>query len=275
MPFGCILTGVDSTVRMTVGPLAGRSAALRSKMLAVISSFEHYPVMKAIPFVPFEASSQAVSKTRSRLPHWSRSGATHFVTFRLADSIPLEAMARWKRRRSEWLALRGVRDDEAGWFRELSRDEKREYRRLFGASFESLVDEGHGECFLGEEGSGEILSEALHHFDGERYLLGDFVVMPNHVHVLVIPLGEVTLQSILRSWKSYTGREINRRIGREGALWQRESFDHLVRNRRQLEKLIDYIADNPSKAGLVCRGWMHYQDGVGVAQGVCGSGAGL
>jgi len=79
--------------------------------------------------------------------------------------------------------------------------------------------------------------------------------MPNHVHLLVEPLEE--MEKILHSWKSFTAKAINKRIGKVGQLWQRESYDHIVRNRRELERMIAYIVENPSKAGLsLARGLM-------------------
>jgi type I restriction enzyme R subunit len=104
------------------------------------------------------------------------------------------------------------------------------------------------DCLLAQPENAGIVARAMEHFDGERYLLGDYVVMPNHVHVLLVPLEGFSLTEILRSWKAFTAREINLRAGRSGGLWQRESFDHIVRSGEQLERIRGYIADNP--AGL-------------------------
>jgi REP element-mobilizing transposase RayT len=92
--------------------------------------------------------------------------------------------------------------------------------------------------------------EALRHFDGERYLLGHYVVMPNHVHVNVRPLGEHTLSDITHSWKSFSAHQINEILQRSGRLWQPESFDYLIRTEAQLEKFSRYILENPEKAKL-------------------------
>ena len=86
--------------------------------------------------------------------------------------------------------------------------------------------------------------------DRGRYVLDAFVLMPNHVHLLMIPLPDHPPAQIMHSLKSFTAHEINKRIGRCGRVWMEERFDHLVRNREQLEKFRLYIRENPGAAGL-------------------------
>jgi len=83
-----------------------------------------------------------------------------------------------------------------------------------------------------------------------RYELGDFVVMPNHVHLLVRPLGEWRLEELLKSWKTFSAKSINRLRGRTGTVWWKDSFNHLVRSAEKFAKFQHYIADNPAKAKL-------------------------
>jgi putative transposase len=201
-------------------------------------------------FRPFDPATQTHDTARRRLPHWTKEGVTYYVTFRLADSIPEESMQRWIRQKNEWLATKGIKTPEFGpvSLESLPLEQRKEYRKLFGESFQAKLDEGHGSCLLAKPENAKIVAQAMEHFDGERYLLGDYVVMPNHVHVLLVPLEGVSLTDILRSWKTFTAREINEREGRSGGLWQRESFDHIVRSREQLERIRGYIAENP--AGL-------------------------
>ena len=85
------------------------------------------------------------------------------------------------------------------------------------------------------------------YFHGERYRLGESIVMPNHVHVLVTPVESWTLAAILRSWKSYTARQINEVSDRSGNIWDRESFDHIVRSPGQLAKFEHYIRNNAQR----------------------------
>ena len=112
------------------------------------------------------------------------------------------------------------------------------------------LDRGHGECVLREPRLAETVAASLQYADGEQFHLGDFVVMPNHVHALVCLIGETELEMLCRSWKHFTGHAINQALGRSGRFWQEESFDHLVRSPDAFERLQRYIANNPSKARL-------------------------
>jgi REP element-mobilizing transposase RayT len=103
-----------------------------------------------------------------------------------------------------------------------------------------------------------IVAENLHHFDGDRYLLADFVVMPNHVHLLLCLLGATDIEDQCYSWKRYTATQINRALGRRGRLWHEESFDHLVRTPEHFEYFRRYIANNPNKAGLRQHEYLHW-----------------
>jgi valyl-tRNA synthetase len=103
---------------------------------------------------------------------------------------------------------------------------------------------------LKDEGAAKVVADALIHFDGERYDLGAWVVMPNHVHVVITPRGGHPVGDILHSWKSFTAHKINELLGRTGPFWQHESYDHIVRNERALYKIQEYIDRNPEKAGI-------------------------
>ncbi len=182
-----------------------------------------------------------VEITRRSLPHWEQEGATYFVTFRLADSLPAEKIAELEEERSRWLAKH-----PEPW----SLEEKRDYYERFSARIEEWLDAGYGSAVLARPEAGEIVAQALQHFDGERYALRSWVVMPNHVHVLVTPNVGHKLGDILHSWKRFTAQEINRLLGSSGQLWQRESYDHIVRDAEALARIADYIEGNPGKAGL-------------------------
>jgi D-tyrosyl-tRNA(Tyr) deacylase len=196
-------------------------------------------------FQPFDPQSPAAIHTRN-LPHWEQPGCTYFVTFRLADSLPQAKLQQWKVERDEWLQQHPPPLSEAA---------RAEYHERFPNRLEQWLDAGDGACWLGRPAVAAVVTNALRHFDGQRYTLGEFVVMPNHVHALVTPLGEWTLEQILHSWKSFTAHEINHLLARDGPVWQSEYFDHLVRNEQQLQNLTEYIRQNPSGTGgpPVCR----------------------
>lgn len=216
------------------------------------------------------------------LPHWEQVGATYFITFRLVDSIPDEALRRIRRGCDEWLARHGMLVDRGPWFANLMRasfERQREYFQDVMQAYERVLDRGYGECQLAKPGVASIVANSLLHFDGFvlrgeslpewrdgtaksheiRYHCSDFVIMPNHVHALVCFRAGVRLLNQCSSWKGYTARAINRFLGRKGNVWQAESFDHLVRDADHFARIRAYIANNPRKANLPPDKFLHYQ----------------
>jgi carbamoyl-phosphate synthase large subunit len=122
--------------------------------------------------------------------------------------------------------------------------------RKFEEEREQWLDQGHGSCLLRDSRSQEIIANALSHFDRDRYIIDAFVVMPNHVHILLKPLGANSLGVILHSWKSFTSNEINRLTKRSGPLWMTETFDTIVRDSEHLTFCRNYIEQNPEKAHM-------------------------
>jgi len=179
--------------------------------------------------------------TRRHLPHWEQEGATYFVTFRLADSIPTTLLIEWRDELQTWLKFHPW-----PWDRKTAE----EYERRFVDGPEKWLDRGLGECHLRNQRLAAIVGDALRHFDIERYWLDAFVVMPNHVHVLVQPKSGHSLSEILHSWKSFSAHAINKALNRKGDFWMEESHDRVVRDTESLGAYRDYIAQNPLTAGL-------------------------
>lgn len=166
------------------------------------------------------------------LPHVKQEGVTYFVTFRTADSLPAEKWKRWKAERDEWLEKNPKPHTD---------QQKKEYYATFPVQIEKWLDQRYGALVLAQTAPQKIVDDALHHFNGDRYILDEYVVAANHVHVLVTPIGENDLSDILDSWKSFTANKINELIDQSGKFWQKESFDHAVRSCESLEKFRDYI----------------------------------
>ena len=185
-------------------------------------------------FHAFDAA-EPIGHVAGNLPHWRQRGATYFVTFRTADSLPREKLQMWLSDRAEWLR----RNPEPHTVQQ-----RQEYWDRYPARIQYWLDQGYGECLLARNELETIVQSALWHFHSERYDLRDEVVMPNHVHVIVSPNGEHSLSFIIQSWKSFTSHQINKALGRSGAFWQKESFDHIVRNVESLEKFKKYINVN-------------------------------
>ena len=184
------------------------------------------------------------------LPHWQQENVWYFITFRLADSIPKEVVEAIKSEREAWLKKHSGLNRSKDASDTFSKEELKEYYRLFSERIENLLNSGKGSCVLKDEKIAKIVADALLHFDNQRYVLDEWVIMPNHVHVLVKLLGEYKLPDILHSWKSFTANEINKATGKKGQLWMHESYDHIVRNEKALHAIRNYIRQNPAKAGL-------------------------
>lgn len=191
--------------------------------------------------------------THRRLPHWEQPGVCYFLTFRTADSLPVEVCEEFRRKRHAWLLPHGIdttHDDWHALIGGLPVEVQREYHKTWSREFHRLLDLGHGACELAQKGVARIVVDALRHFAGERYDLGDFVVMPNHVHLLVQFAGKVRLKKQCFSWKHFTAREINLALNRSGHFWQGETYDHIVRSEAEFRHYQKYIAENPMKTGL-------------------------
>ena len=169
---------------------------------------------------------------RGYLPHFEGGEVPQSITFRLHDSLPAELRAEWTR--------------------ELENRLETEQRRSRRKRIETALDSGYGACHLARPEVARLVVETLGHFDNERYRLHAWCVMPNHVHVLVTPLADHTLTSIVHSWKSYTANRANQVLGRRGPFWMQEYFDRAIRDEDHFIAAVEYIEHNPVEAGL-CR----------------------
>ena len=188
--------------------------------------------------------------TRGYLPHVKHEGSAYFVTFRLADSLPQTVLLAWehqkaeRRRRLADFAQRGETID----------DSEADIARDFGRQIERYLDRGVGECHLRRPDLADLVADALRHFHGTRYLLHEWVVMPNHVHAVVWPMPNNLLSDILKSWKQFTARRAKKilALGLE-PFWQAESYDHWIRSEAEHARIARYIRNNPVTAGLCAR----------------------
>jgi REP element-mobilizing transposase RayT len=176
------------------------------------------------------------------LPHWTRDGGFYAVVFRLHDSLPAHVLADWKAQRDRLLKKRSLTVS----------DEKR-LRTLFSERVERHLDAGCGECWLRTPEIADAVANAMKHFDGDRYRLLAWCVMPNHVHAVFRPAPGHQLERILHSWKSFTANQANRLLHRNGPFWQPEYYDHLIRDDADLFHAVEYVLNNPRAAGL--RDW--------------------
>jgi len=199
--------------------------------------------------------------TKRRLPHWSQAGAITFITWRTDDSIPARVVAKWRADRCRWLRTHGINPSESDWKKRLAGMERalqRQFRREFSDRWHKELDSCHGACVLRRGDLAQIVADSLKHFDGERYLLTDFVVMPNHVHLLASFSHEEAMLAQCESWKHFTAAKINRSLGRKGRFWEQDGFDHLVRTEHHFQHFRRYIAANPATARLAAGEFIHF-----------------
>uniref|UniRef100_A0A7V2ZJ99 site-specific DNA-methyltransferase (adenine-specific) n=1 Tax=Ignavibacterium album TaxID=591197 RepID=A0A7V2ZJ99_9BACT len=192
---------------------------------------------------------------KGKLPHMHQGSVWYFVTFRLADSLPKEIVDQLEQERIKWLEKHKNNKDN------LTREELKEYYRLFSERVEEWLAAGYGSCILREERVANILAQTLLHFNGVKYELDDWVIMPNHVHLLVKPKEGYSLSEVMHSIKSYSANKINELHNKKGDVWLHESYDHIVRNEDAFYAIKKYIRENPVKAKIelpkVCCSWKH------------------
>ncbi len=190
---------------------------------------------------------------RRHLPHYQPFGATLFITFRLANSLPAQV-------------IQDLNNESKRIDAQLSKiaDSKKrasqaiiEHWKHFVRWDEALHNVDSGLFWLRNEEIATLVVDSLHYRHERVYTLEAFTVMPNHVHVLFTPSpkdeddGYYSLSSIMHSLKRHTALNANRILGREGAFWQGESYDHVVRDADDLNRIVHYILNNPVSAGLV------------------------
>lgn len=192
------------------------------------------------------------------LPHIQPPGAGLFVTFRLAGSLPKEVIEALF---AEEVALerrlvtmpKGPERDRLVYL---------EQRRLFGRWDKALDTNPEGPHWLSNPTAAAQVAESLRFLDGKRYDLDCYCIMSNHVHMVLTPLPTETgdyhaLQDIMHSLKGYTANHINPLLGREGAFWQHETYDHYIRDPDEWLRIRWYVLNNPVKASIVAdwRDW--------------------
>ncbi len=185
---------------------------------------------------------------KTRLPHIHPIGATFFITFRLADSLPKSSV--------EWLKNK-IDNSESHMVHDA-------FMKAFHAYDRELDINPKGACHLRKTDIADIIKERLHEYDNRYYDLIAFSIMPNHVHILIDtsvqlpsdydgepPKNYKQVDQIMKLIKGGTASKANRILHRQGIFWQRESYDRYIRDSAHLDNVIHYILQNPVKAGLV------------------------
>ena len=184
------------------------------------------------------------------LPHWQPPGATFFLTYRLAGSIPQSILQQIQvecieQTQAARRLLTGQALDDATYAIQ---------RRFFKRYDDSLDHNPNGPYWLRRPGIAREVMASLQYCGKQFVDLHAFCIMPNHVHVLLgHRLGAPVLSDVLQRHKGFTGKSGNRLLGRTGQFWNRETYDHVVRGPKEFDRIVRYILNNPVKAKLVVR----------------------
>lgn len=225
-----------------------------------------------------------IYKERSarKLPHFHPPSATLFVSFRLVDTVPRSVLRLYSAQKKWWedetkrigrLELQDSSPEVRAHAKRL-----RQFHREWFARFEAILHKAEtGPTWLKDDCAATVVADALHHRDCKVFRLDAYCIMSNHLHAVFAPnLSEKDLReimtpeglrfmskspplgAIMKSLKGYTAWEANRVLGRKGTFWEPESYDHVVRNDAEYERIVNYVLNNPVKAGLV-KSWEQWK----------------
>jgi REP element-mobilizing transposase RayT len=180
------------------------------------------------------------------LPHWRQAGATYFVTFHLADALPLAKRNELASMRREWGLQNPAPRDETTWL---------EYAKTAFRMVERWIDAGEGDCWFRQPRYADELRRAILHYHQQRYEIGAMVIMANHCHLTIRPFDGFALEGEIGSIKRIVAAYIHRQEHREGQLWQQESYDRIIRDEEHLYRVVQYIGANPHRANIPRNAW--------------------
>ncbi len=209
----------------------------RQDASATLSLFENQRQDASATFNFFNTEAETTKFEGAYLPHWHQDEVIYFVTFRLADSLPQEKLKAFIEEKELWQKQNPEPHTP---------EQKADYHKRFPQRLQRWLDLGYESMILKHEEAARIVNNAITHFEGDRYTLDEFVVAANHVHVLVAPQGEHTLSDILHSWKSFNAKQLLKlpiadQLSTAPTVWQKESWDHIVRSEASLNKFHEYI----------------------------------
>lgn len=186
-------------------------------------------------------------------PHFQPKETIIFATFRLFGSIPQDMLDVWaEQNQIERLNLDLIEDQA-----ERATQKYINWKRQFGRFDDFLNMAASGPRWLAQPQIAQIIADAIHHFDDKKYRLDAFCIMSNHVHIVQKPLpidssSYHSLASIMHSIKSFTANKCNQLLHvSDEKFWQPENYDHVIRDEGEWHRVIQYVLNNPVKAGLV------------------------
>jgi len=168
--------------------------------------------------------------TRGYLPHFDGVAIPQTITLNLADAVPAKVLESWQRQLKDLTV---------------------EYKLIvLKQRIERYLDQGYGECLLRDPTIAKVVQDSLLKYDGVRYRLFSWCIMPNHEHSLMTRFQDSELEEIMQAHKSYTAHEANKLLKRKGRFWMPEYYDRMIRNQDHFDNARRYIENNPVKVGL-------------------------
>jgi REP element-mobilizing transposase RayT len=194
-------------------------------------------------------------RNRGRLPHWEKEEGLYFITFHVADSLPKPVLIKIDERRR---ILETARQENA----HLLPAQKEILAAYSRARIEEYIDSGAGSCPFADQRIAGMMAAALRFWEGKRYRLLAWCVMPNHVHVVVRLFPGHELAKVVKAWKNFSAKAANHALVQKSRFWQREYYDRLLRNSDELARAVRYTLENPAKAGLKNWPWVWGADSL-------------
>jgi 5-methyltetrahydrofolate--homocysteine methyltransferase len=241
------------TLRQQLDKSSGKPNVALSDFLVPVAEASRLPASSKFKPSYLKENQRITKDHSSSLPHWTQDGSTYAITFRLNNSIPLNVQHLYVEEKQRLQLV--LENAQALKQSNVVLSTKIAIQELYSTHIEKILDQGNGEAWMNQPEIAQIVADSITHFDGERYDLAAWCVMPNHVHALIKPLGEHKLSDILQSIKSFSAKAANKALGREGPFWQAESYDHLIRDEDDFWNQFHYIKNNPTKAGLLNWQW--------------------
>jgi 1-hydroxy-2-methyl-2-(E)-butenyl 4-diphosphate synthase len=263
--------GIGDTIRVSLTedaiyeiPVAQALVASYNERSAVDGGwdFQSRPTFNTLVHTISPDWSKLEKRPSTSLPHWRIPGATYAVTFHVKDSLPASVLTD-----SEWQkSLLLGRIDYGKQLRDAGESPKRlcnEIRALTQSVIEPALHATEGPRPLADPAIAAMVESTLKHFDGDSYDLLAWSVMPNHLHVLLTPHQGHELEKIIQSWKTHSGTQANKMLGKSGTVWQEEYDDYIVQDGEDLKHQAGYILANPGK-GRASSEWTGTCFGLGL-----------
>ncbi|MCF7815334.1 MAG: hypothetical protein K9N09_12215 [Candidatus Cloacimonetes bacterium] len=187
---------------------------------------------------------------RRNLPHYQPGNGIFFITTCLAKALSTKIISELKQRKIDFQNM----------IKKVSENQKifvlKEFHRSYFRDFESFIHSQSKKDWLIRTSIQQVIKENLLFWDGVRYKLIAFCIMPNHLHLMIKPFQKgkhmyESLSKIMFTMKSFTANECNKILDRSGQFWLHESYDHYIRNFKDYEYHLKYLLENPVKSNLV------------------------